>query len=194
MKLKLGCIALVSGVCLSMSVMAEQAVQNLPAPDKTGGKPLMQALAERKAIRDFSDKAIEPQTLSELLWATWGINRSDGHRTVPTAMNRQQIVVYVVKQDGVWRYEASNNSLVKVLDKDYRSEFGNAPLSFVYAGAQGEHNSLSIGALFQNAGLYSASAGLANVVRAQYMNVLADKLPLPEDYKIYITQSFGWPK
>lgn len=193
MELKLGCIALVSGVCLSMSVMAEQELQNLPTPDKTGGKPLMQTLAERKANRQFANKVIEPQILSELLWATWGINRADGHRTVPTAMNRQQIAVYVVKQDGVWRYEASNNSLVKVLDKDYRAEFGNAPLSFVYAAAQGEYDSLSIGALFQNAGLYSASVGLNNVVRAQYIDVLADALPLPEGYKIYMTQSFGWP-
>lgn len=193
MELKLGCIALVSGVCLSMSVMAEQELQNLPTPDKTGGKPLMQTLAERKANRQFANKVIEPQILSELLWATWGINRADGHRTVPTAMNRQQIVVYVVKQDGVWRYEASNNSLIKVLDKDYRAEFGNAPLSFVYTAAQGEYDALSIGALFQNAGLYSASVGLNNVVRAQYIDVLADALPLPEGYKVYITQSFGWP-
>lgn len=193
MGLKLGCMALLSGVCLSMSVMAEQELQNLPTPDKTGGKPLMQTLAERKANRQFANKVIEPQTLSELLWATWGINRADGHRTVPTAMNRQQIVVYVVKQDGVWRYEASNNSLIKVLDKDYRAEFGNAPLSFVYAAAQGEYDALSIGALFQNAGLYSASVGLNNVVRAQYIDVLADALLLPEGYKVYITQSFGWP-
>jgi hypothetical protein len=81
-----------------------------------------------------------------------------------------------------------------VLDKDYTADFGNSPLTFVYAAPNGELDPLHIGALFQNAGLYSASVGLGNTVRQKYISVLEGKLPLPDRYKIYITQSFGWAK
>ncbi|CAK7019298.1 MAG: hypothetical protein MESAZ_02450 [Saezia sanguinis] len=182
-------------VVLSWSgAVLAQGVMNLPAPEKTGGKPLMEALAERHAARDFSDKVISEQTLSDLLWATWGINRPDGHRTAPTARNKQEVEVYVVMASGVWRYDAKDNTLVKELDEDYRAQFDNAPLSFVYAAPDGRYDPLHVGALFQNAGLYSASVGLNNVVRGDnYIPVLQGKLALPEGYKIYITQSFGWP-
>jgi hypothetical protein len=179
---------------LSLSVFAKDIVVQLNAPNKTGGKPLMQALSERHATRDFSDKPISPEILSDLLWATWGINRPDGHRVAPTAKNKQEVLIYVAKNDGVWRYEASPHSLVKVLDKDYRADFGNSMVSFIYAAPQGDLDPLHVGALFQNAGLYSASVNLGNVVRQRYIDVLKDKLPLPKGYKIHITQSFGWAK
>lgn len=176
-----------------MTVMANQSIQNLPSPDKTGGKPLMQALAERKTIRDFSDQPIAEQTLSELLWATWGTNRDDGWRTAPTSMNNQQMIVFVVKPDGIWRYNASKHQLEKVLEQNYYAAFGGAPLTFIYAGSQGKYDALSIGALYQNAGLYCASAGLGNVIETNHNQVLSNRLPMPVGYKIYITQSFGWP-
>ncbi|MDR1555305.1 MAG: nitroreductase family protein [Campylobacteraceae bacterium] len=181
-------------VALAVSAFTKDEVVQLSAPDKTGGKPLMQALSERHATRDFSDKPISAEILSNLLWATWGINRPDGHRVAPTAKNKQEVIVYVAKNDGVWRYEASSHSLVKVLDKDYRTDFENSTISFVYAAPKGEFDPLHVGALFQNAGLYSASVDLGNVVRQKYIGVLEGKLPLPKGYKIYITQSFGWPK
>jgi hypothetical protein len=179
---------------LCMSIFAKDTVVQLSAPNKTGGKSLLQSLSERHATRDFSDKPISLEILSNLLWATWGINRPDGHRVAPTAKNKQEVIVYAAKNDGVWRYEAASHSLTKVLDKDYRADFGNSTVSFVYAAPQGELDPLHVGALFQNAGLYSASINLGNIVRQKYIGVLEGKLPLPEGYKIYITQSFGWPK
>jgi len=53
----------------------------LPAPQTSGGKPLMQALKERHSTREFSTEKLSPQVLSNLLWAGWGINREDGRRT-----------------------------------------------------------------------------------------------------------------
>ena len=62
----------------------------LSAPNKTGGKPLMQALSERKSSRNFVDKELSIDVLSNLMWAANGFNRDD-KRTAPTANNKQEI-------------------------------------------------------------------------------------------------------
>ena len=46
----------------------------LPAPQTHGGKPLMEALALRSTSRSFATDELPAQTLSNLLWAAWGIN------------------------------------------------------------------------------------------------------------------------
>lgn len=69
---------------------------SLPAPHTTGGKPLMEALKARQSTREFSTEKLAPQTLSDLLWAAWGINREGGYHTAPSASNHQDIDVYVV--------------------------------------------------------------------------------------------------
>lgn len=68
----------------------------LPVPQQKGGMPLMDALSKRESTREFSTKDIDQQTLSNLLWAGWGFNRS-GKRTAPSARNFQEIDIYVVK-------------------------------------------------------------------------------------------------
>ncbi len=166
----------------------------LPAPDKQGGKSLMQALAERKTNRAISDAPLPVQELSNLLWATWGVNRPDGRRTAPTARNYQKVEVYVAMADGVWRYDGPSHSLEKVLDRDTHSAFGGAPVTLVYAAEADECGAMHVGSLYQNAGLYCASAGLANVVKATGINVLQKELKLPAGYKILIVQSIGVPK
>ena len=101
---------------LSISLMASwvsgQDIQ-LPAPDRTGGKPLMQALNERQSNRSFQDKSLTQQQLSDLLWAANGFNRDD-KRTAPTANNRQELELYAVTKEGVFFYDAKNNLLKEV--------------------------------------------------------------------------------
>ena len=167
----------------------------LPLPDTSGGKPLMQALAERRTNRSFSDQTVSMQDLSNILWAAWGINRDDGKRTAPTAMNRQQIEVYAVLESGVWRYDAKTNSLQAALAVDARAKYGNAPLTLLYAAPKGaQYGEMHIGSLYQNVGLYCASAGMANVVKASGVDALKDELNLPDKYAVMIVQLIGWPK
>jgi len=166
----------------------------LPSPITEGGMPLMAALAQRQSARNFSDKAISEQTLSDLLWATWGVNRADGRHTAPTANNKQQIIVFAALDSGVWFYEPSDNTLVKVLPDDTRALCGGAPLTLIYAApADGEFSGVHVGSLYQNAGLYCASAGLVNVVKGTGRDALDGKLTLPEGYKVFMVQSIGWP-
>ena len=85
----------------------------LPAPAKTGGMPLMQALAERKTVRDYKPGELDAATLSEILYAANGVNRPDGKRTIPTAMNKQDLEVYVALPGAAYHYDAKANKLVR---------------------------------------------------------------------------------
>ena len=129
-----------------------------------------------------------------LLWATWGVNRPDGRRTAPMAKNEQNVAVYVVLADGVWRYEGKSHELVKELGIDARSRFGSAPVTLVYAAEEGPFAGMHVGSLYQNAGLYCASAGLANVVKATGASALDGELKLPAGYKVLIVQPVGFPR
>lgn len=185
---------------LSVTAVAEN--MTLPAPDLTAGKPLMVALSERRSARDFSEKDIDSQTLSELLWSAWGISSPDGKRTIPTAKNLQNMELYVVSKTGVYRYNASKNLLEQVSDKDIRPTVASAqafalkaPIHLVYVGTATDQWSLMhAGSMYQNVGLYCASAGLNNVVRGSFdKEKLIKELPLSEGYEPLIVQAIGYP-
>jgi hypothetical protein len=86
-----------AGLLIASSLFAQELKPiSLPKPQTDGGRPLMQVLKDRQTRREFTPGKLSPQTLSNLLWAAWGINRPDGRRTAPSASNRQEIDVYVV--------------------------------------------------------------------------------------------------
>ncbi|MDR3361992.1 MAG: nitroreductase family protein [Desulfovibrio sp.] len=173
---------------------ADAAVITLPPPDKSGGAPLMKALSERRSSRAFSEQALSRQQLSDLLWAAFGVNRQDGRRTAPTANNSRKVAIYAATGTGVWLYDGAAHTLTKVLSRDTVKDFGGAPLTLVYAAPEGLHGAMHLGSIYQNVGLYCASAGLANVVKVTGVDVLKNDLRLPEGYKILIIQSVGMPK
>ncbi len=167
----------------------------LPAPDKTGGKPLMQALALRHSTRSFTSQTVSEQDLSNLLWAVWGINRDDGRHTAPTAKNKQHIAVYVALSDGVWLYDPVNQALVQYMDKDIRGPLGDAPLILMYAApADDESAGFHLGMLCQNAGLYCASADLGSVIKVTGADEADKLLALKDNYKVMLIQPVGHPK
>jgi len=180
---------------LSTSVAAEPKRIALPAPQMTGGKSLMEALSLRRTDRQFSNRAVDQQHLSNLLWATWGVNRPNGNRTAPTARNSQNVRLYVALRNGVWLYEAKSNELILAMDGDTTSKFGGAPVHLLYvAPAEDQFAGMHIGSLYQNAGLYCASVGLGNVVKQRGINALDGTLKLPQGHRVFIVQSIGWPK
>lgn len=192
MLLSLAALALVPA-SPAVTQAAESATRmELPAPNKSGGMPLMQALNARRSTKtNYSGAALSAQQLSDLLWATWGVNREDGRRTAPTAMNRQDVRVYVALENGVWQYDAGH-ALIKVLDGDWRSQMGGGSLTLLYAIPQAnEWGGAHVGSLYQNAALYCASAGLSNFVHVSGLHALDGKLPLPEGWKVYIIQTVG---
>lgn len=98
----------VLAACLFLMVGTAQAATSLafPPPDTKGGKPLMQTLSGRATNRSFTAKPLSDKLLGDLLWAAYGVNRPNGKRTIPTAQNRQDLEIYVLRSDGAWLYDA----------------------------------------------------------------------------------------
>lgn len=157
----------------------------LPAPDRSGGKPLMECMNARRSEHMPGKKEISEQQLSNLLWAACGINRDSGKRTVPTAKNRQRIGVYVALKDGVWEYLPKTHSLKRVLMGDRREDMdGSACILLFSAPRNDPFAGVHVGSMYQNVGLYCASEGLANCVKHQRHDALTPELPLPEGWEI----------
>jgi nitroreductase len=182
----------------------------LPQPQTDGGRPLMQVLKERKTTRDFAADKLPLQMLSNLLWAAFGVNRPDGRRTAPSAMNRQEIDIYVAISEGLFVYNAQANRLEPVLAQDVRAATGTqsfvgaAPLDLVYvadlakAGSEPDvelYTAADTGFIAQNVYLFCASEGLATVVRGSVDRAaLAKAMKLRPDQKIILAQTVGYPK
>ncbi len=129
---------MIAALMMTACVSAQKTIQ-LPEPDKNVKMTLMEALQNRQSSRSFYDEEISDATLSQVLWAACGINRpAEKKITAPSAINAQDIKVYVCRKDGAWRYEPNGNMLVQVCADDLRKavagrqEFAaKAPLSLV---------------------------------------------------------------
>ena len=185
---------------------------DLPDPRLEAGQPLMAALKARKSIRSFSTRLLSNQTLSELLWAAFGINRPESKkRTAPSAHDRQEVDIYIAMAKGLYRYNAAKHALQLVSTKDIRhltgrQKFpGDAPVNLVYVvdfsrmtgvprQAAIEVAAVSTGAMVQNVYLYCASEGLGAVARGWIdRDALGDAMNLREDQYIILAQTVGYP-
>jgi len=185
----------------------------LPPPQTDIGKPMMQALKLRQSSREFSTKSLPMQELSNLLWAACGVNRAEsGKRTAPSAMNWQEVDVYVVLPEGAYIYDAKSNSLNPVAPGDLRALTGtqsfvkDAPLDLVYVSDRARmsrgseedktlYGAADVGFIAENVYLYCASQGLAVVVRGSVERIsLALSLKLRSDQKVILAQTVGYPK
>ena len=195
---KLFILAIIS-IMASFTINAEV----LPTPNTTGGKPLMQVMNERKSSRDYQPgQAISKQDLSNMLWAAWGVTH-DGKHTIATAMNRQELILYVVTPTEVSRYNPEANTLTTVNTGDFRKystmqDFAAiAPINIVLVvdtskQERGEFQGYTAGAASQNIYLYCAQAGLKSVVRAGFdRENLPKALKLSSNERILFVQTVG---
>ncbi len=105
----------------------DSATIKLNDPNKKRGLPLMEALSLRASVREWSERELDAQDLSDLLWAANGINRpASKKRTAPSAMNAQDVDIYVFRKDGVYLYDALGHALVPVVAGDQRSQIAMA--------------------------------------------------------------------
>jgi nitroreductase len=211
-KNRLSTIVVLLGIVLAVQGVAQElAPVALPAPQTDGGKPLMQALKLRASARAFAPDPLPEQTLSNLLWAAWGINRpQDGKRTAPSARNWQEIDVLVVNAAGIYAYDAASHTLKPLVAGDHRALAGtqdfvkDAPLNLVYVadttrmqdGSDAQPMAYADAAFIaQNVYLFCASEGLATVVRASVDRpALAKALKLRESQLVVFAQSVGFPR
>ena len=185
---------------------------SLPPPQTQGGLPLMQALSRRHSEREFLPSPLDHQVLSDLLWAAAGVNRPDEEgRTTPSAMNSQEIDVYVALPEGLYRYEPSGHVLYLISATDVRRVTGyqdfvdRAPLDLIFvadhsrmtavsAAHRESYASVATGAMVQSVYLFCASAGLGTVIRAWIdRQALSEAMGLQADHQILLSQTVGWP-
>lgn len=203
-------------VSMAATTAFAQAAQTiaLPAPVITGGKSLMQALKDRQSIREYADRPLSNQDLSNLLWAAWGVNRTAGDgRTAPRWRDAYLLDIYLTRADGVWHFDPKGHRLLFHVAGDLRGQtttgqpfVATAPLNLVYAvdtskmtGATENEKNAVAGATAavtgENVYLYCASAGLATVFRGSVPGeTLVKTLKLAPGQIIQFAQTVGYPK
>ena len=205
--------------CLTITMLASLAMVRagdlksiaLPKPQTDGGRPLLQVLRDRKSVREFSTNALPTQTLANLLWAGFGINRPEnGHRTAPSAMNCQEIDLYVALPEGLFLFDAAANELKPVHVRDIRALTGGgafskvAPVALILVADQTKmkakpadrefYAAIDAGHISQNVYLFCASEGLAAVVHDLHRAALARDMALRPEQRIVIAQAVGFPR
>lgn len=157
----------------------------LNRPDLNRGVNVMKAFSDRHSDREFSTRELSLQDLSDLLWAANGVNRpGDGKRTAPSALNKQDVDIYVFLAKGVYLYDASKHVLKLVAEGDHRAVVAGrqdfvkqAPVSLVYVSDLSRFGmgldeqvklmgAMDAGIVSQNVNLFCAGVGLSTVPRA----------------------------
>jgi SagB-type dehydrogenase family enzyme len=200
---------------MTLSNVHSQELQaiKLNSPNKSRGSAVMKALSDRHSDRVYDTKDISLQDLSDLLWAANGVNRSNGNRTAPSAMNRQEIDVYVVRGDGTYLYDAGNSTLKPLSKGDYRKAIAQgqdfaatAPICIVIVAnleklgdPANEHTRLiaamDAGIVCQNINIFCSAAGLSTVPRATMdKDELTKVLKLTDKQYIMLNNPVGYPK
>lgn len=165
----------------------------------------------RRSTREYSERQLPTQVLSDLLWTAFGINRPSGDRTAPYWRHVMVIDIYLAMADGVWLYEPKGHGLLPHLKDDLRAQtgqqdfVGTAPLDLVYV-AHGErmtdvsledrrlYASVDAGFIGQNVYLFCASEGLGTVFRgAVDQPKLGRALKLPDQQFVTFAQTVGYP-
>jgi SagB-type dehydrogenase family enzyme len=200
---------LIMATIFSLSMNAQDIISLFP-PQKAGGMPLMEELAQRKTNREFTQQELTPQQLSNLLWAAAGINREDGKRTAPTARNAQEIEIYILNKEGAYLYLPKEHALQLIAKGDHRKkgasqeQFQECPLMLIFVANYNKMEGFSnesktiyegtdTGNISQNVYLYCASEGLATCALG---SIHRDKLQelLQFNGKAILGQSVGVAK
>lgn len=204
-------LSLVAACMLSGAYAQTLSPIQLKAPEKKAGLSVMETLANRHSTREFSNKNLTLQELSNLLWAANGINRPEkGMRTAPSAMNAQEVDVYVCMEEGAFLYDAKSNQLQPVIQEDLRGLVGgkqafviNAPVVLLMVsdlsklpGGNSEQTKLmaaiDAGIVSQNISIACSGLGLITVPRASMdKEALAQKLKLKSTQLLLMNNPVG---
>ena len=191
------------------SIQAQEVI-TLPQPEVSKlSMSLGDALKQRRSVRNYSEQEISMQTLSTLLWAACGVSDpKTGKITAPSAINMQDIKVYVCSKDGVCLYNAKANTLTKVSGKDIREAIAGkmqqfaktAPISLVLVSTKDtdrspndKYGAMDAGYVSQNIYLACTALGLKTVARAMMdYDTLKQELNLPETSYLELNHPIGY--
>ena len=181
---------------------------------KSGELTVKEALAVRHSVRSFTNDTLTNKELTDILWAANG-RRNESRRTAPSAINAQDIDLYVCTAYGVGRYEATTQSLEAVTDQDIRPLFMarnkfvlSAPVNILlvsnlkkFGDRMSDEAALRFayidgGIVSENISLYCTSVGLGTVPCAPPLDAdtLRKALNLDEKHLPIMYHPIGWPE
>ena len=192
-------IGLLTTSFISCSALAADVY--LTYPNKLNPTSLMHALNYRQSTKNFSNTPVDDQTLSSLLWAAYGINRTTGERTIPTAMNHKELSLYVIKKEGAYFYDANSHALRQITPNDLTGIFQtqeymkNVPLILVWTSTNKNYGAMHAGSSYQNVSLFVAAHEMGAVVRGFFdkEKIKADLKLNPND-EVLISMAVGYPQ
>lgn len=193
-------------------------IKKLLLPHINEGITVKQAISRRHTSRDFSTEHLTDKNLSEILWAGYGVNGADNHRTVPSACGIYPLSIYAFLPDGVYLYNPIEHSLSLEVEGDHREKAGmqdfvaEAPLSIVIMsdfakfktgnptfdplleGNEMKYSLLDAGAVTENIYLYCTCAGINVVERGMAdEKTVKNLLNLPANMHLTVAMTVGYP-
>lgn len=167
------------------------------------------ALKKRRTVRDCRTEQIPDNMLAALLWASAGVTDADGRRTVPSTLDLRAVSVWVVREDGAWRYNAKHNTLERTSKTDCREQTTSyqfeyvtkAPVTLVYVADHERAKAarptavyVDAGTMGQSAFLAATSLGLNGCIRASFdHDKLAQVMNLEEGLEPILLFTVGLP-
>ncbi|MFX0039987.1 MAG: SagB/ThcOx family dehydrogenase [Promethearchaeota archaeon] len=99
----------------------------LPKPELIGSKSLEECIYKRESVRNFRDKVIEIEKVSQILWATQG--KKGEKRTVPSAGATYPLEIFaLLKNKGYFNYNVKKHVLKLITDEDLSRKLARASL------------------------------------------------------------------
>ena len=196
-------ILLILSIVVFMSVDNDIFAKEIKLEQPNLQDSFLQILNNRVSTRRYNKaKKINNKTLSEILWSAFGITRlEDTKRTIPTALNKQNLEIYVIKKEGVWLYDAHKSVLTLITEKDLTHYFNtqdymnDVDITLLYTAKEDdEYSAMHVGSAYQNVALYCTKNGIGNIVRAYFdKDRIAQELEIDSD-NVIISQAIGYAK
>lgn len=205
-------------VCVLVLIAQDLKTVQLNEHTKVRGTSMMEAFQNRQSIRSYETKDLSLQDLSDLLWAADGINRPNiGKKTAPSAMNAQDVDIYVCRANGAFLFDAARNTIKPVTSQDIRPLIdgkspSGSPVILLLIGDLSKFRGytpnsknmenltnmscMDVGIVSQNISIFCAGTDLGTVPRAGGMDHqgISKVLKLKESQKIWMNHPIGYSK
>lgn len=189
-------------------LMAKTKLIQLPRPLIKGNISLEEAIFRRRSERNFKQKDLTLQQISQILWAAQGITLEKGSynlRTAPSAGAVYPMEIYLLTKNGLFRYLPNGHKLEPLNEQDLRGDLAvsslgqvsinQAPVNIVICAVYSRVTSkygqrgiryahIEVGHIAQNIHLQAVALGLSSVPIGAFSDEKVKKiLSLPKNHE-----------
>jgi len=191
-------------------MMSDESKIVLPKPRYKSAVSVEEAILKRRSVRNYIDKSLKIEDISQLLWSAQGItDERRKFRAAPSAGALFPLEVFLVVgnvsslEDGIYRYDPSNHAITKLIEGDYRKDLSlaalgqscvrNGAISIIFVGVSERvtkkygkrgirYTYMEAGHAAQNVYLQAEALGLGTVVVGAFMdNKVKDVIGMKEE-------------